>query len=393
MKKIKLPRKPFANIAKTILLFLASYLIYTGCIKKTADEEIDIKLDVSEPALSFSYTGGEQKTFNIMTNYNWAVEKEAGATWLHFESATSGSINDGNNQNVKITVKADPNPETASRTATITVSNDIPIVENKTISVTQEAVPFSNYTETSNSLNFEMIAVQGGTFSMGCTSEQGSDCYYDEMPAHQVTLSDFYIGKYEVTQGLWKTVMGNNPSYFTGGDNYPVEYMFGDDIVGTSGSYQEIKGIRYYANGFIYKLNQLTGKQYRLPTEAEWEYAARGGANSKGYKYSGSNIVGNVAWCSENSDSRTHPVGGKAANELGIYDMSGNVCELCSDWYDSYSSNVQTNPTGPTSGPSRVYRGGSWSHPAWYTRVSYRNFWNTGFYRHTVGLRLARSSN
>jgi len=132
-----LPRKPFANIAKTILFFLASYLIYTGCIKKTVDEEIDIKLDVSDTSLSFGYVGGEQKSFNIMTNYNWSVAKEAGATWLHFESATSGSINDGNNQNVIITVKADPNQGTALRTATITVSNDIPVVENKTISVTQ----------------------------------------------------------------------------------------------------------------------------------------------------------------------------------------------------------------------------------------------------------------
>ena len=165
MKKIKFPRKPFANIAKTILLFLASYSIYTGCIKKTADEEIDIKLEVSEPALSFSYTGGEQKTFNIMTNYNWTVEKEAGATWLHFESATSGSINDGNNQNVKITVKADPNPETALRTATITVSNDIPVVENKTISVTQAGL-IPSLTITPKSLNFSSAKYESKAFKI-----------------------------------------------------------------------------------------------------------------------------------------------------------------------------------------------------------------------------------
>ena len=237
-----------------------------------------------------------------------------------------------------------------------------------------------------------MIAVQGGTFTMGCTSEQGGDCWGDETPTHQVTLSDFYIGKYEVTQGQWKAIMGNNPSYFTRGDNYPVENVRWNDIVGTSGATMVIKNITYYANGFIYKLNQLTGRQYRLPTEAEWEYAARGGRSSNRYKYSGSNTVGNVAWYWDNSDSRTHAVGGKSANELGIYEMSGNVWEWCSDWWGNYSSNAQTDPTGPSTGSIRVFRGGGWYDYARYARVSFRiNYWPSYNY-YNLGFRLAHSS-
>ena len=206
----------------------------------------------------------------------------------------------------------------------------------------------------SNLPEIEMVWVSGGTFTMGATSEQGSDAYDWEKPAHSVTLSGYYIGKYEVTQKLWKAVMGNNPSYFKG-DNLPVEQVSWNDV-------QE----------FIRKLNQLTGKSYRLPTEAEWEYAARGGSNSRGYKYSGSDNVGSVAWYYENSGSTTHPVGSKSPNELGIYDMSGNVWEWCQDWYGDYSSSSQRNPKGPASGSNRVGRSGGWCNGAGSCRVSYR---------------------
>jgi len=200
-----------------------------------------------------------------------------------------------------------------------------------------------------------MIYVQGGTFTMGCTNEQGSDCYDSEKPSHSVTVSSYSIGKYEVTQAQWRAVMGSNPSHFSGCDNCPVENVSWDDI-----------------QGFIRKLNSQTGKTYRLPTEAEWEYAARGGNKSRGYKYAGSNDVGSVAWYDDNSNSKTHSVGQKSPNELGIYDMSGNVWEWCSDWDGAYSSSSQSNPKGASSGTIRVLRGGSWTTRARNCRSSIR---------------------
>ena len=233
---------------------------------------------------------------------------------------------------------------------------------------------FDDYTETINNLNLQMVAVQGGTFTMGCTSEQGSDCEDDEKPAHQVTVSSFYIGKYQVTQAQWRAVMGNNPSAFKG-DNLPVERVSWDDV-------QE----------FIRKLNAQTGKQYRLPTEAEWEFTARGGIKSQGYKYSGSNNLYDVAWYADNCGGTTHPVGTKSSNELGIYDMSGNVCEWCNDWEGRYSSTAQTNPQGASSGSYRVYRGGDYFRDAQRARVSGRVFNISNFVAPFVGFRLACSS-
>ena len=209
---------------------------------------------------------------------------------------------------------------------------------------------------------------------MGCTSEQGNDCYDNEKPSHRVTVSDFYIGKYEVTQPQWQAVMGSNPSYFKG-DNLPVEKVNWDDV-------QE----------FIQRLNVKTGKQYRLPTGAEWEYAARGGSSSRGYKYSGSNTEDNVAWYSKNAGSKTHPVGSKSPNELGIYDMSGNVWEWCSDWYGTYSSNAQTDSRVSSSGSHRVLRGGCWSSIARGVRVTNRGSGSSGNRSHYLGFRLACSS-
>jgi formylglycine-generating enzyme required for sulfatase activity len=205
-------------------------------------------------------------------------------------------------------------------------------------------------------IDIAMVYVKGGTFTMGCTSEQDSDCDDDEKPAHKVTLSDFYIGKYEVTQKQWRDVMGSNPSHFKD-DDLPVENV----------SWNEVQD-------FIKNLNDKTGKNYRLPTEAEWEYAARGGASTgAATKYAGSNNLGDVAWCTNNSGSKTHAVGTKQANELGIYDMSGNVWEWCQDWCGDYSSSLQTNPLGPSSGSVRVLRGGSWGSKARRARVSKRN--------------------
>ena len=217
---------------------------------------------------------------------------------------------------------------------------------------------------TVNGVSFKMIAVKGGTFQMG------SDDGYNAV--HQVTLSDYYIGETEVTQELWNAVMGSNPSYFYGNMQRPVETVSWNDC-----------------QTFISRLNQLTGETFRLPTEAQWEYAARGGYKSKGYTYSGSNAIDDVAWHWYNSDRTTHPVKTKAPNELGIYDMSGNVWEWCSDWYGDYSSAAQTDPTGPATGYYRVGRGGSWDNDATYCRVAFRgNSTPTNRFSH-LGLRLA----
>lgn len=193
-------------------------------------------------------------------------------------------------------------------------------------------------------VSIEMVRVEAGTFMMGI-----DDGFLDGQNVHQVTLTNnYYIGKYEVTQALWKAVMGKKPSKFKG-DNLPVEKVSWDDCL-----------------KFIKKLNDITGRDFRLPTEAEWEFAARGGNKSKGYLYSGSNNIANVAWYNNNGGSKTHPVGLKQANELGIFDMSGNVREWCQDLYGDYPNSAQTNPTGvtfdmATKAMRRVTRGGSWN--------------------------------
>ena len=224
-----------------------------------------------------------------------------------------------------------------------------------------------------NGISIDMVKVEAGTFMMGATSEM-KDSYGWEKPVHQVTLTnDYYMGKYEVTQALWEAVMGSNPSYFKG-DNLPVEKMSWNDC-------QE----------FISKLNSMTGRKFRLPTEAEWEYAARGGKKSRSYQYSGSSNISDVAWYDGNSGSKTHPVGTKQANELGIYDMSGNVYEWCQDWYGSFSSSSQTNPTGSDSGSNRVFRGGGWNCNAGCCRSSFRCYITPDIRDYYLGLRLALS--
>ena len=226
-------------------------------------------------------------------------------------------------------------------------------------------------------VQFTMVRVQGGTFQIGATSEQGKDASSDEKPVHQVTLSDYSIGETEVTQALWKAVMGTNPSKFVG-DNHPVEMV----------SWNECQS-------FITRLNSMTGLKFRLPTEAEWEYAARGGSKSRGYKYAGSDNIDEVAWYDSNSGQTTHDVKTSVANELGLYDMSGNVWEWCQDRYGSkyykeclkQSSNIQ-NPQGPVKGSSRVNRGGSWSNYAGFCRVAYRSSSTPGNRDLNLGLRL-----
>ena len=243
--------------------------------------------------------------------------------------------------------------------------------EQKTESAPQLVAVEGSRTFTVNGVKFTMVPVEGGTFTMGATSEQGSDAFDNEKPAHQVTLSDYYIGQTEVTQALWKVVMGSNPSD-SKGDNLPVEQVSWDDC-----------------QVFIQKLNQLTGKQFRLPTEAEWEYAARGGRKSRGYKYAGGNNIGLVAWYTGNSGNETHTVATKQANELGVYDMIGNVEEWCGDRYGDYQSSSQSDPQRPSLGSCRVSRGGSCYSFARNCRVSYRFFGATDFRYNDLGLRLS----
>jgi formylglycine-generating enzyme required for sulfatase activity len=241
-------------------------------------------------------------------------------------------------------------------------------------------------TFTVNGVSFDLMKVEAGTFTMGATPEMkeeydDEEVYEEEKPAHQVTLTNnYYLGKTEVTLALWKAVMGSNPSYlYFKGDNRPVVEVSWDDC-------QE----------FISKLNAATGKRFRLPTEAEWEFAARGGNNSKHYKYSGSDNMDDVAWYDDSSGEGPHDVATKQPNELGIYDMSGNVWEWCSDWYGEYRSSSQTNPSGPNSGSFRVARGGSWDcgswgSIAWFCRSFVRFYFTPDDSSYNLGLRLALS--
>lgn len=238
----------------------------------------------------------------------------------------------------------------------------------------------SEYTVTAFGINMKMVYVDSGTFRMGATEEQGENTFTDEYPVRTIHLDGYYIGKYEVTQAQWMAVMGTslrdqrdkaNPAWslLGEGDNYPMGYV----------NWTE-------AQEFCQKLSEATGKKFVLPTEAQWEYAARGGNKSQHYKYAGSDDIDDVAWYKGNSFNGTHPVGMRKANELGCYDMSGNVMEWCSDWYDIYDINDTDNPQGPADGSSRIHRGGSWYWDAWNLRVSIRasdpddgRFFDVGF--------------
>ncbi|HAI74961.1 MAG TPA: formylglycine-generating enzyme family protein [Microscillaceae bacterium] len=204
----------------------------------------------------------------------------------------------------------------------------------------------------------DMVPVPGGSFMMGCSPNGLYNCWGDEQPLHRVSLSDFYISRYEITQAQWKAVMGENPSFFSQCEQCPVEMVSWEDC-----------------QVFIQKLNTLTGKSYRLPTEAEWEYAARGGQQSNTYPFAGSYALGQVAWFIDNADGKTHPVGERQPNELGIYDMTGNVWEWCQDWFSDtyYAESPASNPTGATTGEYRVLRGGSWVSTEPYCKTTGRS--------------------
>jgi formylglycine-generating enzyme required for sulfatase activity len=323
------------------------------------------------PAQQIQNVTAEQQGKNIVVSYNLAAASgqfdvalycstDGGTNFGNPLNAVTGDVgknlNAGNNKQITWNVLADMEKLTGSR------------------------IVFEVRARTTSDLGIEMVFVKGGTFNMG--SNNGGD---DEEPAHMVRLHDFYMGKYEVTQKQWREVMGasttlSDPAYFKNCDNCPVEQVSWNDV-----------------REFIKKLNQKTDKTYRLPTEAEWEYAAGGGSSTQfggrsggGYKYSGSNNIDEVAWYNNNPDGKTHPVGQKKANELGIYDMSGNVWEWCADWYKAeyYDNSPQGNPKGPTSGTTRVIRGGSWDCDSQYCRVADRSYFTPDRRSYGLGFRL-----
>ena len=264
------------------------------------------------------------------------------------------------------------------------------------------ALSEDDLTFTVNGVSFKMIYVKGGTFTMGCTSEQGSDCESNEKPSHSVILSDFWMGETEVTQALWQAVMGSTPTFEGGWES----------LYGKGNDYPAYKINWEVCKEFCNKLNsrlsdQLpSGCRFALPTEAQWEYAARGGNKSRNYKYCGSNNIEEVAWYWGNSGKthlngewnytrvynnkcQTHPVRQKKANELGLYDMSGNVEEWCLDGYGNYSSSSQTNPLDSSSDSFCTLRGGCWSDRAIDCRVSNRGGYWSDRCSHNIGLRLS----
>lgn len=364
---------------RTLFTLMTAVMLLSSCMKDIPDSlngytvskgEKDSGIDttpdgkylkVSLVSMSFGAPIGND-SFTITSNTSWTVTSDQ--SWCTVSSPSGLG-------NSSITVYVSENTSTGSRFATITVkagglSQIISVTQAGSINIDQSAMTF-----TVNGISFKMIRVDGGTFTMGATPEQGSDAVDKEKPTHSVTLSTYYIGETEVTQELWQAVMGNNPSIINE-SRWPVERVNWNDC-----------------QDFITKLNSLTGYNFRLPTEAEWEFAARGGNNSRGYKFAGSNSIDVVAWYWDKSNDLAHNVAQKSPNELGLYDMSGNVWEWCQDWYGEYSSSSQSNPTGLTSGSYRVLRGGCWGSDAWYCRVSTRLSYSPGYSNFGLGLRLA----
>ncbi len=277
---------------------------------------------------------GLVSSVDITALYNWLLNSDASAI---FNGDVDG---DGVISSVDITIIYN-----------ILLGNDTPTETEYTV----------------NGVKFKMVDVEGGTFTMGVSGNS-------YMPAHQVTLSSFAISQTEVTQALWKAVMGSNPSYYIGNLNLPVENVSWNDCI-----------------AFIVKLNQMLpiyGYEFAMPTEAQWEFAARGGNKSHDYRYSGSDAINDVAWYKNNSGGSTHVVMGKAPNELGLYDMSGNVAEWCADREAAYPTEPQTNPTGPTTGTNRILRGGTYNTVANSCQVTSRDYWNLGNKDKDLGLRI-----
>lgn len=333
---------------KLSLLFLFFFSFFTLVFSQSIQNVTFRQTDDDKIVITYDILGGEGQTFEVTL----LVSPDGGQNYTIVPRTLSGDVGEKVSGGRGKMIIWD-------------VLSDIRRLEGQTYVFKVQAKTKSGATIA----GIEMVFIPGGTFQMGDTFGDG---FSDEKPVHTVTVSDFYLGKYEVTQKQWMEIMGSNPSYFKG-DNRPVETVSWNNV-------QE----------FIRRLNARSGGNYRLPTEAEWEYAARGGNKSKGYKYSGSNEVGAVAWYDGNSGSQTHPAGTKLPNELGLYDMSGNVWEWCQDWYGGYPYGSQINPKGPSSGQYRVLRGGSWFNDGRDVRASNRDRSGPEVRSLSDGFRLAR---
>lgn len=296
-----------------------------------------VSLEIPDETIVFTSMGEEKQIAVRCNSLDYKIE--CSEEWIEAQTGGDGLL-----------VKVNRNYNMEDRTGNIKL---IQGSVEKTLSIKQNACQWYD--------SFEMVDVEGGSFFIGAQKDNSSsqnydnDAYQIETPVHKVTMSDFCIGLYEVTQAQWMAAMGSNPSIHQG-DKLPVENV----------SWEQVQE-------FIALLNQASGLSYRLPTEAEWEFAARGGVKSEGNKYSGYSVLGACGWYYSNSESTTHEVGTKYPNELGIYDMSGNVREWCNDWFEYYSSTSVTNPQGPSYGNMKVNRGGSWTTPAVNCRNSYRH--------------------
>ena len=360
----------------------------TGKVSKTVAERE--RLEITIPALA-PFTGTLDVSFRPADAEVWIDGRHVGTSPYIFRNLTVGSHQvelraDGyDTKRETVTIREGQTTQLSgqlerSQTASNTLANTSSL-DNRTI------LPFT-VTGNGKTVTFNMVLVKAGTFQMGSTT--GDE---NEQPVHSVTLTkDYYMGETEVTQELWYAVMGQKPT--SDGSQWENEYGLGDNYPAYYISYEDCRQ-------FIAKLNQMTGRQFRFPTEAEWEFAARGGTKSKGNTYAGSNTIGDVAWYDRydknastvgslrKNNYGTHTVKTKTPNELGLYDMSGNVWEWCYDWYGSYPSSAQTDPTGPDCGSNRVVRGGSWYNGATYCRTAFRGSYTPSSRYGSLGFRLA----
>ena len=366
--------------ARHILPFVILCSLFPSCKDDRPFEDAylwqnNASLTASLTTLLFEADASTQ-TVAINTNSGYGITVDQ--TWLTVERAAD-------NQTLTVSVQANTTSTTRNATITINASG-----KSQTISVTQQAAQSTSneertFTVTGNgkTVTFKMIKVEGGTFQMGSTTGDS-----DEQPVHSVTISKaYYMCETEVTQALWYAVMGQSPT--SDGNKWHSTYGLGDNYPAYLISYEDCQSFLSALNSKL--SSQLgNGEHFRFPTEAEWEFAAKGGNKSKGYTYSGSNTIGDVAWYESNSNSTTHPVKTKSPNELGLYDMSGNVWEWCYDWWDFYSSRAQTDPTGATSasGSYRVERGGGWRSNATFSCVANRSCDPPSNRNLSVGFRL-----